>query len=146
VPTVRTVASPQAPSHYETGARILRLSQVFKAQAAVVRVASRFASCSTITSQPSPPYAVSGAAIIIQVKANLLADAVVAALVIEADITNKNEDWPTGAYRGAVFLGAAFFAKSSPVRGRLFNFAFDLPLNQGDEPTDILPPFRERIR
>jgi hypothetical protein len=89
---------------------------------------------------------VSDAAITIQVKSNLLADSVVAALVIEADPTNRNEDGPTGKCHGAVCLGSAFFAKSSPVGGRLFNFAFDRPLNQGDEPTAIPPPFRERIR
>jgi hypothetical protein len=89
---------------------------------------------------------VSDAAITIQVQSNLLADSVVAALVIKADTTDRNEDWPTGKCRRVVFLGAAFFAKSSPVGARLFNFAFALPLNQGDEPTDIPPPFRERIR
>jgi hypothetical protein len=35
---------------------------------------------------------VSDAAITIQVKRNLLADSMVAALVIEADIANRNED------------------------------------------------------
>lgn len=86
------------------------------------------------------------AAITIHVKSNLLADSMVAALVIEADTTGRNEDWPTGKCRRAVFLGAAFFAKSTPGGGRLFNFALNLPLNQGDESTDIPPPFRERIR
>jgi hypothetical protein len=73
----------------------------------------------------------SEAAITIHVKSNLLADSVVAALVIEADTTDRNEDRPTGKCRGAVFLGAAFFARSSPFGGRLFNFAFDLPLHWG---------------
>jgi hypothetical protein len=50
---------------------------------------------------------VSDAAITIQMNSNLLADSVVAALAIEADATNRNEDRPTGECLGAVFLGAA---------------------------------------
>jgi hypothetical protein len=83
---------------------------------------------------------VSDAAVTIQVKSNPLADSVAAALVIEADPTNRHEDRPTGKGRGAVFLGAAFFAKSSPVGGRLFNFAFDRPLNQATNPLPYLHP------
>jgi hyperosmotically inducible periplasmic protein len=65
----------------------MKLSNLIKAQVAVVLVALIFMGCTAMTGRQSPSAAVSDTALTTKVKSNLLADSTVGALAIDVDTT-----------------------------------------------------------
>jgi hyperosmotically inducible periplasmic protein len=65
----------------------MRLSQLFKAQAALVMAVLILVGCAAMTGRQSPGAAVSDASITTKVKSSLLADSMVGALAIDVDTT-----------------------------------------------------------
>jgi hypothetical protein len=80
------------------------------------------------------------AAITIQVKSNPLADSLVAALVIEADTTNRNEERPTGKCCGAVLLGGSFSLRSLLLADVYSISPLIVPLTRATNPLTYLHP------
>lgn len=65
----------------------MRLSNLMKAQVAIVLAALIFVGCTAMTGRQSPGAAVSDTSLTTRVKSSLLADSVVGALAIDVDTT-----------------------------------------------------------